>query len=644
MKTARWLIAASMALALAGCGLFDSPAKQRASAEAALVRGDYGEAAVTVRSLLDDDAENAELRLLLARVLIMQGDFEAAHRTLQAAVERGAAPEDVALVRMRWLLEQGDFQLALELASDPGTPFSDERRAYYRARALQGLRRVPEAIAVYRQLSAEKPESAELHLRLAQCHAFLGRDEAAREAVKQALRIPAKGGDAPVKAEAWMLEGALAARANDRVRVREAYREAAAAAPGELTALQQGQLLTGAIDLALWAGDLDAARHFRGQLARVLPQSPLSRMMGAQIRLFDADPAEAVAELQRLTQDTADPRVRLLLAGGHLVAGSFEQALTEANALAAAGFEGMDQVQQLIKSASSSAAQSPERSMAASAALVAMGQPALARLMLERARSRQPDNLDLLRALAQAELRSGRVDEALRLARDLATQRPEVPVVKALLAEVQVANGDHAGASETYEEVWKASANAPLALAFAQARRRAGLDDAEWPLRQWLQRQPRDNAVRLSLAAALQQNGATSEAIRELQRALTELPAGHPMRAIALNNLAVMYGQSGDGRALETARAAYEIAGAVPSIQDTYGWLLVRNGRPKDGLPLLQAAVDASPQEAEIRFHYAVASLAAGDKDMATAYLADLIESEQDFEGRAEAERLYTSL
>lgn len=647
-KIATWLLAASLALPLAGCGLLGSPEKQRAGAEEALARGDYGEATITLRNLLEDDAENIELRLLLARALHMQGDPDGAQRTLQAAIDRGASRPDTAVLRAEWALDNGDFQALLESMDDDETALSADQRTYYRARALLGLRRVPEAIFLFRELAAARPQSADLQLRIAQSHASLGRIEQAEVALEAALERPVTEGEAPITAEAWILKGTLAEHAGNMELVTESYQRASQAAPGELPAPQFGQLLSGAIDHALRAGDLEAARGYRAQMASVLPQSPLARMMGAQVQLHEqAASADAIAELQRLLQENSGNRpARLLLAAAQLHSGALEQALAEVNALASSAPESAEikGVQDLVRSASSQSPDSAERSMSIAAALVALRQPALGRSVLDQAVAKAPDDRNLQRARVQLELRSGRPDKAVPLARALVEENPDLPVATALLAEAQAANRDFAAAAQTYQRVWESSPSAPLALAYSQARHRAGIPEPELPLRQWLERHPRDPAIRLTLASALQQAGSAADAIREFQRAMAELPPGHPMRGIAQNNLAMLYAQLGDSRALETARSAYQAAGNLPAVQDTYGWLLVQGGKAAEALPLLRSASEASPDSDEIRYHYAQALAATGDKVGAGILLADLLQSGVQFEGRSEARRLHDSL
>lgn len=645
MRTAQWLLIALLGAATTACGMFSNPEKQRAEAEAAMARGEFGDAAVTLRNLIDDDADNASLRLLLARTLFMQGDVDGARRTLQAAATRGAEPSQVAATEAEWNLQLASFRQVLDATADAGTALTDEQRRYFRARALQGLQRAPEALAIYQELATARPDSADLQLRIAQCHVLLGRLDAARAAADRAIEMDAQGDARPVRAEAWMLKAGMAAEAGDVTALRQALDQAVEAAPGELSAIPYSQLMTGAIEQALRANDLDTARRYHAQLARAMPQSPLARTMAARLGLFEADPANAVAELQRLLQERPDDAAaRLLLAAAQLRAGSFEQALAEVGALTAAGATSLQAAQEVIRAASVAPAGSLERAAHLAAAFVALQEPPLARLELDKVDADAADHPQLLRARAQVELRNGRPGEAIRLAQQLASRDAAEPQDLLLLAEAQVANRDHAAAAATYERLSAGGSSAALAMAHAQARRRAGIADPDKPLRDWLQRHPDDHAVRLTIAGTLEQQGEDAAAARELERALAGLPEGHSLRAIALNNLAVIQARTNPSRALATARQAYQLGGSLPEIQDTYGWLLVRNGRAEEGLPPLESAAQASAQSAEVRYHYAAALAAAGESQLAAIYLADLLQHDGEFEGRNDAERLHASL
>ncbi|HUG72532.1 MAG TPA: tetratricopeptide repeat protein [Steroidobacteraceae bacterium] len=632
-----FMAAGLLSLCLAGCGLFDTPARQMQRAEDALTRGDYGEAAVILRSLADGEPERGDVWLLLARTLHMQGDAAGAERVLQQAVDNGAPAGGVAVLRAEQRLVAGNFQQLLDAVGDEAIPLDAYQRRYYRARALQGLRRTPEALTIYQQLAAEQ-DSPELQLRIAQCHAFHGRDQLAMAALDKA----------PGMAEGWLLKLDLARRNRDNAAASEALRKAIETAPGQLTAPEQGQLLLIGVDQALRAGDAAAAEAHRASLVKLLPQAPVTRLAIAQVQLHTAGTASGItSELQRLLQEQPNYQpARGVLIAALLRTGSLELALKEANTLAIALAPNPEpqQVQEAIRAATAEAPDSAERQLNIAAALLALQQPALARLQLQEALQKHPDGVDLKVAMVRIEVAAGRTSEAIQLAQDFATERPQESGGSVLVAQAQEAAGDFAAAAATYERLWRDNPTGPLTLTLAQVRTRAGLTVADLPLRQWLARYPGDRQIRQYLATALQQSGDHAGAVREFERVVAGIHPAHPVRPIALNNLAVAYSLVGDPRALQTARSAHELASTVPNVQDTYGWLLVQAGRLPEALPLLQAAAAGLPDSPEVRYHLAAALAQAGQKDEARVLLADTLLDTQPFDERAEAERLLASL
>jgi thioredoxin-like negative regulator of GroEL len=647
MTRAKTSLMAVVLLMLAACGLFDSTERQLLSAQSELAAGNYGAATVILRNVLDGNPGRPGAQLLLARALYMQGDTAAAERVLSAVPDQGADAAAIADLRAQWKLGAGQPLVVLEATEDPEIPFAEERRRYYRARALQALRRIPEALVIYRELLASQPASADLQLRIAQCHAFHGRNALAEEALLESLSLGTPEGEAPVIAEAWLLKATLAQLANDSAAEGEALGKALAAAPGELPAPQHGQLLAVAVDRALRADDIAGAQRLREDLVRVLPQAPLTQIVGAQLKMFGDDPAGAVADLQRLLQkEPGNHTARALLVSGQLRVGAFEQALKEANALQASAPAAPDlaQLDEVLRAAVAQPAGAMQQALAVATAQVALRQPALARLTLRDALARHSGSIELTLALARVELRSGRHAEALRLTSELSKANPRHPDVMSAHAEALGANGKQQEAVAVYEALWQAAPAGPLAIVLADARRRAGSPAADQSLREWLEGHPRDASVRLNLAIALQQSGDLRGAAREFDRTAGDTPTSHPLRAIALNNLAWVYHELSDPRALEIARQAHEGASGAAFVQDTYGWLLARAGRLQEALPLLKAAADGAPTSATIRYHHAAALARAGESAAARLLLEDILQAPGSFDGRADAEQLLGTL
>jgi len=118
----------------------------------------------------------------------------------------------------------------------------------------------------------------------------------------------------------------------------------------------------------------------------------------------------------------------------------------------------------------------------------------------------------------------------------------------------------------------------------------------------------------------------------------------HPDHAATLNNLAWVYQQKKDPVALEYAEKAYKQAPDSPAILDTLGWILIEKGDAERGTSLLQKAVTAVPEAAEIRYHYAVGLFKSGNKAEARQELEKLLGGDKPFPQRDDAKKLLESL
>ena len=113
---------------------------------------------------------------------------------------------------------------------------------------------------------------------------------------------------------------------------------------------------------------------------------------------------------------------------------------------------------------------------------------------------------------------------------------------------------------------------------------------------------------------------------------------------LALNNLAWLYFQNGDTRAQATAKRAFDGAPDNAAIADTYGWILLKNKRVTEALPVLERAANGSKAPPEIRYHYAAALAEAGQRDRALQIVREVTASDASFPEAEDAKRLLAEL
>lgn len=114
-----------------------------------------------------------------------------------------------------------------------------------------------------------------------------------------------------------------------------------------------------------------------------------------------------------------------------------------------------------------------------------------------------------------------------------------------------------------------------------------------------------------------------------------------PDAAAALNNLAFIYAEQLNqlDKASELAGKARILLPADPSIADTAGWILYKQGDYQQAVALLQESATKLPDNPEIQFHLGMACYMMGQKEMARAAFEQATKAPKDFPGKAEAQR-----
>jgi putative PEP-CTERM system TPR-repeat lipoprotein len=253
-----------------------------------------------------------------------------------------------------------------------------------------------------------------------------------------------------------------------------------------------------------------------------------------------------------------------------------------------------------------------------------------------------PNFLPAQAALGELALSEQKFDEALRVAGQLKTQFPKLAAGDKLEGDVQLAQKQYKKALAAYEKAYQTEPSAFLARRIFQAQEGAGNPNAGIAtLEDWLKTHPQDADVWLLLGQGYQEVAKPREALGAYEKAY----ALQPDNIIIQNNLAWIYQETGDPRAVSMAEKLQAAASENrPEIMDTVGWILVQNGKVDKGLPLLQEAAVNRPDLPEIRLHVAEALAKAGRKNEARTELERLLKDKREFSERARAEALLKGL
>lgn len=255
-----------------------------------------------------------------------------------------------------------------------------------------------------------------------------------------------------------------------------------------------------------------------------------------------------------------------------------------------------------------------------------------------------PADYDARAVLAAVELRRGNNQRALQMARKLRTDHPQKAEAHRIEGDVLSADGNVRAAIEAYERAQALEPSALTVTRLYRARTRNGDSAAARGLEQWLRDNPGDLAVAMTLAQDHTARKDYTAAINTYRRALEQ----QPDNVIALNNLAWLYyqrGEPGDLQSgIDTAAKAYQQRRDLGAVADTYGWLLLEDGKIEAAVAALRDAIAAAPDDAEIGYHYAVALHRSGAADEARSLLDKILQSDADFASRDDARALRDEL
>lgn len=214
-----------------------------------------------------------------------------------------------------------------------------------------------------------------------------------------------------------------------------------------------------------------------------------------------------------------------------------------------------------------------------------------------------PDNLRYVASMVQAELLSKNISEAQKLLDQLAATQTNQTARFNLQAIIRIAENKPDEALQLYRQSWQSSPNDIAAEALFNHYQKNEPQQADTFVDEWVQKLPDSAKPNLLKAMKAQRENQAVEAIKWYEKTLEITP----QMPAALNNLAWLYYEQKDPRALALAKRANELAPDNAAIMDTYGWLLVESGDVQQGLKILEQANQAAPENEEIQEHLAIA-------------------------------------
>lgn len=371
-------------------------------------------------------------------------------------------------------------------------------------------------------------------------------------------------------------------------------------------------------------GDLAAERQLIEKAAAASPDSIQPQELLVKLELASGNIPKALSIAQNIaSRQSSQPAALLLLANTQMTAGDYLNAASAYKRILASQPKNADVLYRL------------------GLAQIGLNQADDARKSLNAAIADSPDSSAPLAALASLEIKAKKYERAIDLARKLQQQDPRNPAGLILEGDTYYAMARYAQAIALYDRAFAILPQGNLVLKSAQAMERSGQkNQAEKKLVDWVNAHPSDNETRQALAERYEVSGRTSEAVKHYEFLLKS----NPDNVLVLNNLANLYLNQKDPRAIELANRAQKLAPDSPAVLDTYGWIMVMNGRPSDGKAALEKAAKLAPSVLTLRYHLAVALAQSGESNRARRELTQLLSDKKAFPDRAKAEALLKSL
>jgi len=223
-----------------------------------------------------------------------------------------------------------------------------------------------------------------------------------------------------------------------------------------------------------------------------------------------------------------------------------------------------------------------------------------AKIYMLKALNLYPDNVSYLASVIQLEIAQKNIPEAQKLLDQFVQTKENEHSRLFLQGVIRFAEAKNEEGLDLYRKSWATQPSEMVAEAMLQHyQKTAQKDQVESFLNDWSKKLPTSYRAALMQAVTAQNNNKADEALKWYEKTVEIAPSS----PIALNNLAWMYYERKDARALELAKRAAQLAPSSAEVLDTFGWILVESGNVKDGIVVLERATSIAPDNKDIKMH-----------------------------------------
>ena len=258
----------------------------------------------------------------------------------------------------------------------------------------------------------------------------------------------------------------------------------------------------------------------------------------------------------------------------------------------------------------------------------------LARSALSKARKQSPNSVPAIVnsiSLALSEKNIQQAEEFLALI----TKENDASgvILLTLQGDIYRASDNHQQAIQAYTSAFELNKHSNILnnlvgelLADGQSERATLL------LSQWLEKNPDDLSALLRLSNQHMVSGKHPKAAELYERVLNV----NPLQPLALNNLAWMYYEQDNQRALTLAKELAALNIERADTLDTVGWIFTNMGSLAEGITVLKQANGLDPTSADVMFHLAVALSQDNQRTQVEALLSILTTEHPEYSERGE--------